>query len=138
MSATVEVLNAIRDEFGTLTPELVVDVARDPEHPLHTRFEWDDSIAAEKWRLTQAGEILRVTYRPDPTKPTDLRAFMAVKNEESPRSEYVPTQEALADPFTRQLILSRMKREAKQFADRYSHMAEYASVVADMAKDGAA
>lgn len=122
-------LQAIRDERGSLTPALVVDVARNPEHPLHGRFEWDDSIAAEKYRLEQAGQLLRVTYAPQKGKPRDLRAFVAIKGEDSPRSEYVPTEEVLENPFTRELLLRQMKRDWQTFERRYSHMAEFAAFI---------
>jgi hypothetical protein len=122
-------LQAIRDERGSLTPALVVEVASDPSHPLHSRFEWDDRIAGHKYRLEQAGQLLRVTFTPDPSKPRDLRAFVAVKGEETPTAEYIPTEEALADPFTKQLVLRSMKRDAESFRRRYQHMAEFASVV---------
>lgn len=122
-------LQAIRDERGSLTPALVVEVAADPAHPLHSRFEWDDAIAGHKYRLEQAGQLLRVTFTPDPSKPRDLRAFVTVKGEDSPTSEYVPTDEAMADPFTQQLVLRAMKRDAETFKKRWQHMAEYASVV---------
>lgn len=130
MSAILcEQLQAIRDEHGSLTPALVVEVARNPEHPLHSRFDWDDTTAAHKWRLEQAGQLLRVTYRPIEGKPTELRAFSAVRGEDTPTSEYVPTGEALADPFTRELLLRQMKRDWQTFKRRYDHMAEYAALI---------
>ena len=122
-------LQAIRDERGSLTPALVVEVAADPKHPLHGRFEWDDSKAGHQWRLEQAGQLLRVTFRPDPSKPTDLRAFVAVKGEDSPTSEYVPVGEAMADPFTQKLVLAQFKREWKTFQRRYEHLAQFAAVI---------
>lgn len=136
MSTTslVDLLTEIHGEHGSLTPELLVGLARDPEHPLHTRFEWNDSVAAERWRIEQAGRLLRVTFRPDPKKPIDLRAFVAVKGEETPRSEYVPLDDAVADEFTRELLLRQMKRDAQTFASRYRHMAGYAEVVASLAR----
>lgn len=129
MSTLREHLQAIHDQFGSLTPELVVETASDPKHPLHDRFDWDDTVAAQKWRLEQAGQLLRVTYRPDPTKPTDLRAFVAVKGEDSHRADYIPTETAMADPFTRQLVLRAMDREWKAFKRRYQHMAEFADLI---------
>jgi len=122
-------LQAIRDEHGTLTPALVVDVASDPEHPLHSRFEWDDTVAAHKWRLEQAGQLLRVTYRPDPEKPRDMRAFVAARGENAPTSEYIPTEEALSDPLTAALVLRQMKRDWQIFKRRYDHMAEFANFI---------
>lgn len=124
----VDDLNAIRDERGTLTPETVVEAASAPEHPLHNRFDWDDTAAAHKWRLTQAGELLRVTFRPDQQRPDELRAFMAVRGEHSPRSEYVPTSEAMSDPFTRELLLRQMKRDWLTFKARYERMDEFADL----------
>lgn len=44
---------------GRLTPQAVVDDARDPASPLHERFEWDDSTAAHQYRLSQARELIR-------------------------------------------------------------------------------
>ena len=124
-----EHLHAIREEHGRLDAELVVSLATDPAHPLHSYFEWDDTAAAHRWRIEQAGMLLRVTYRPDPEKPTELRAFMAVRGEDAPRSQYVPTSEALADPFTRELILRQMKREWIGFKRRYEDMAEFSALI---------
>lgn len=136
MSANLrDQLQAIRDEHGSLTPALVVDVARDPEHPLHSRFEWDDTLAAEKWRIEQAGQLLRVTYRPIPGKPHDLRAFSAIRGEDTPTSDYVPTEDVLADPFARELLLRSMKRDWQTFKRRYDHMAEFATYVAEQIGD---
>ncbi len=130
MSSLRDHLTAIRDERGSLTPALVVDAARDPEHPLHSRFEWDDTTAAEKWRLEQAGQLLRVVTLPaDPARAHDLRAFVAFKGQDSRSSEYVPTEEAMADEFTRRLILADMQREWRQLKKRYEHMAEFAALI---------
>lgn len=42
-----------------LTPEAVVADARNPKSPLHKEFEWDDSIAGQKFRLHQARELIK-------------------------------------------------------------------------------
>jgi hypothetical protein len=44
---------------GKITPRMVVDAARDEDSPLHSYFEWDDAIAAEKYREMQARTLLR-------------------------------------------------------------------------------
>lgn len=130
------ILTGIRDSRGSLTPEVVLEEATDPGHPLHSRFEWDDSAAGHAYRLLQAGQLLRVVKISDPAAPADLRAFTAVKQAESHRSEYVPTGEALADPFTRQLILREMEREWRTFQRRWQHMAEYADLIAGAREAG--
>lgn len=54
-----EVMRLVNQNDGVVTPEEIVEVARNPKHPLHDAFEWDDSIAAEKWRLDQARVLIR-------------------------------------------------------------------------------
>ena len=51
-------LQVLYRQHGTLTPDLVVTDARDPESPLHADFEWEDSVAAERYRQAQARQLL--------------------------------------------------------------------------------
>ena len=56
----LEVLKMIAErDGGLLRPKAVVDEARDVASPLHPAFEWDDSIAGEKYRLEQAQRLIR-------------------------------------------------------------------------------
>lgn len=45
---------------GVLKAEDVVAFARDPLSALHACFDWEDSEAAEKWRLSQARAVIRL------------------------------------------------------------------------------
>ena len=47
---------------GSITPEVVVADASNPDSPLHGHFEWNDSKAAHQHRLQQARAILRVRF----------------------------------------------------------------------------
>ena len=51
-------LAKIHQQQGEVTPEVVLDQARSPKHPLHPYFEWDDTVAALKHRLNQARELI--------------------------------------------------------------------------------
>lgn len=56
----LEALKAIaKRDGGFLRPQAVVDEARAEESPLHGAFEWDDGVAAEKYRLDQAQRLIR-------------------------------------------------------------------------------
>jgi hypothetical protein len=48
----------IKKDAGKLTPEVVVEFARDENSTLHKLFTWDDSKAAEQYRLQQARNII--------------------------------------------------------------------------------
>lgn len=56
-----EVISAIAalETDGRITPDVVLDAARDPASALHDQFEWDDSVAAHKHRLGQARQLIR-------------------------------------------------------------------------------
>jgi hypothetical protein len=43
---------------GRLTPDQVVKDARKETSPLHGEFEWDDSVAAHKYRIEQARDLI--------------------------------------------------------------------------------
>lgn len=56
----IEALKAIAArDGGLLRPRAVVDAARPLESPLHGAFEWDDTIAGEKYRISQAQQLIR-------------------------------------------------------------------------------
>lgn len=54
--------NLVYDEVSTLgescKPQEVVDLAKNPNTELHKCFDWNDEIAANKWRLHTARNIL--------------------------------------------------------------------------------
>lgn len=133
-------LQAIYDERRALTPALVVDAARDEGHPLHPRFEWDDTTAAEKYRLTQAGELIRaarVTYISS-GKPSQVRAFVPVRDKDYGPAEFVPVDEAMSDPMTSRIVLRDFQRALAQLKAQYGHLTEYAAMLRAAADEGTA
>src|SRR5262245_31862046 len=76
------------------TAQAVVAAARVPGSPLHELFDWNDTAAAESFRLVQARVMinsLRVEIIDAQRKPTRIFAF--VKDAEN-LDHYVPTFEA--------------------------------------------
>jgi hypothetical protein len=56
--SVVQELEKIENVHSKLTPELILETAREPENVLHKLFDWDNSQAAEKWRMHQARLII--------------------------------------------------------------------------------
>jgi hypothetical protein len=73
-------LARIQDERGSLTPQAVVDESRPDDAPLHPAFEWDDSIAGERYRHIQASDLIKTVevIRPDPDEPQAEPAYVKV------------------------------------------------------------
>lgn len=126
-----EQLQAVHDLHQHLTPELVVDVARPPEHPLHQRFEWDDTVAAERFRRGQAAELIRsvrITYRVSEDRDQSVRAFSCVRENRGP-GNYVPTDRVLSDPLQRRILLADCRRDWQAFQAKYACLEEFAEIV---------
>jgi len=51
-------LDELYAAHGSVSTDIVLAEARDPANKLHAYFDWDDSIAGEKWRKTQAYALI--------------------------------------------------------------------------------
>jgi len=96
-----EIAVALRDlesKAGKLLPADVVEAARDPMSPLHGQFEWDDSAAAEAYRLQQAGDLIRrvkITLTVE-DKPVRVVRYVSTQ-QEAPSSYRVVTRAPMVD-----------------------------------------
>lgn len=135
-------LTSIYEAHQTLTPKLVVDTARDEAHPLHGRFEWDDTLAGERYREGQAAELIRsvkVIYREaTDTEPARMtRAWVAPRNEDNPNA-YEPVEKVAADPLMRAMTLRQMERDWRDLKRRYAEFEEFWRLVRSESDETAA
>ena len=133
--AAGECLEQIRkDAGGNLLPADVVDAARPKRSVLHPAFEWNDSKAAEEFRLEQARSLVRsvvVTIEPGSEAPKTIRAFVSIRSsgdDEEESSVYTSTEAAMADPSLRAQVVRQALREAESFRRRYAQYAELAAI----------
>lgn len=110
-----------------LTADVILRDARTVMSPLHSFFEWDDTAAAEKYRLEQARHLIRsvVVYYSDVPQPKlPARAFVSVQAEEPNESRYVPVHQALSDVDLRKEVLSIALQEAESWQARHANLDE--------------
>ena len=126
---------------GIVTPDIVVDDARKEESPLHEYFDWDDAVAGDKWRKTQAGYLLRsihVVIKRDDGEEEDTRFTYNVTvteqddDEEEPeeRSVYVSVQTVLTDAEKRAQVIERAWKQLKSWQSRWQQYKEFSKVFA--------
>lgn len=125
-----QVANALYDIETSvgLTADSVLDTARDRKSILHELFDWDDSIAAEKWRRNQASDLIRSVhfiYEEDDGNKRETRAFVSVEREER---SYVNVGTVMSDPDLRSQMLQRALAEAKQWRKRFEDLNELAQI----------
>ena len=94
-----EELERLYRKHGKLDPADVVEESRDAFAPLHGCFEWNDAIAAEKYRVHQAGDIIRalVISEDKGEEPRDTRAFVHVRSDYHPISVVIDDAAMLAE-----------------------------------------
>lgn len=126
-------LQSVYTQHSALTPTILVKVASDPQHPLHERFEWDDTIAAHEYRLVQARELIRMAVVRIPNELTDgttrIRAFHPVTQPDG-KSIYEPIENIIQDNLKKTLLLRQAEREWRSLKQRYQHLAEFMDLVA--------
>lgn len=133
------VLNELRSlsqkRNGILMPEDVVKAARNEESAMHSWFEWDDNEAAEKYRIWQARQLLRVTVDYIQTGD-DRKEFCVFVSLTSDRRQggYRQTVEVLSDKALRQQLLEDALSEMERFEQKYRDLQELAGLFAAMKK----
>lgn len=90
-------------------PDQVIQVARPKNSPLHKYFEWDDTLAAEKWRLKQAQQLVSALYVE--VKEGPIRAYEHVYLEEFDRNAYMDNESVANAPELYTQVLDAAKRE---------------------------
>lgn len=126
-AVAAEVMDRLAEE-ERLNPAELVEESRPEDAPLHSEFEWDDSVAAEKYRETQAGELIRhLVVRieaNDHEYPT--RQYFMVQPE---AKIYEPIQVILKDEDKTAMLLDQAKRELQAFKAKYAGLKELAEVI---------
>jgi hypothetical protein len=127
---------------GVLTAQDVVSAAEPEDSPLHPCFEWDDSAAAEAWRLHQARNlILRVTVDvPVGAGETmQVRAWASLTPDRQKNGGgYREIVRVMKNADMRSQLLQDAKTEMEQFCSKYASLSELAEVFAAMRKARAA
>ena len=115
---------------GKKTAKDLVDASRPDDAPLHSMFEWNDSVAAEKYREEQGRSIIRHIVEVPETEEEKgtvpiVRAFFQIDSESS---DYEPTYVIMSDEEKRKRLLQVAKSELQQFKVKYASLKELAVV----------
>lgn len=133
-----EVIKKIEDRDGEVTKESFLEESRPANSPTHKCFDWNDTEAAEKWRLHQAGQIIRdiqVEIIEDEKEPAKVPVFInttphGIRNE----AKYKSVEIAVQDDEDYTVILDNAKREMRLFKKKYSMLKELRNVFAEIDK----
>ena len=116
-----EELLKIHTKYGSLTPENVLKEAKKKRHPLHPHFDWDDTEAANRWRVHQSNMLIsqaRITITEHEEKK--IHAFVSISKEG--KREFVYTADALEDKQILFQIFSQLKSRIENIQDQLESM----------------
>ena len=132
-------LESIEAMDGKVTSQSFLEYSRPEESETHSMFEWDDTIAAEKYRLRQAGAIInqlevKLEFENSPAheaeiKVVPIKAFMNV-------SAKAPTEAGVfinavtvqqKDEY-RNTVLQNALSELRAFQRKYANFSEFSKV----------
>lgn len=129
VNATIEKeLRALHSRDGVITCEAVLEAARPKNSPLHDYFTWDDSRAAERYRLIEAGRLIatvRIEYTPKKAAQVVYTpAFIPTGTSSEGKKQYYPVEEVTKNDFLREKALADARNEMENTRARYSHLVD--------------
>lgn len=126
--AVAEEILSIGDEP---TNHEIVEKARDEQSSMHCLFEWNNDVAAEKYREVQAGHIMRhlkITYvginDGDAPQEVVMQPTRLFYGNPTQQSGYVSLPKIMGDADVYQALLERAKNELASFRQKYKILKE--------------
>ena len=126
-----ETLEAIEQRDGEVTKESLLEESRPKDAPTHDLFEWNNKVAAEKYRLAQAGQVIRmITVKVETVnkEPQMVRAYVNTKPDRITEGRFVNIFSGMSNEETRKIILLNALSELKYFQKKYSSFVELSKV----------
>ena len=130
------IMEEIEEEFGAVTKENFLDRARPSDSPTHALFEWNDAVAAEKYRLGRSGRIInnldiQITHKDN--KPRQVRAFVNVSDGKD-KGSFIGIVRAMSNNDTRRRVINNALAELNAFKAKYASYKEFAGVFKEIDK----
>jgi hypothetical protein len=111
----------LRNDNGVINPAHVVDWAREnPASRLHASLEWDDSLAAERWRREQVRTLIAVHV----VDADGSRKLISLSIDRTASGGYRPLDEVLGQPTLREVMLKDALADLDRVQKKYERLQE--------------
>jgi hypothetical protein len=114
-----EELQRIRDKYGRVETEIVIEEARSEDSPIHEHFVWDDQEASHLYRKQQARHMInavRVVSEEGNVSPVPV--FVNVREESG--NYYQNINVVVQTPDLWKQVLSEVQKKLMSYEDRLS------------------
>lgn len=117
---------------GIVSPRAVVDFARNSRTALHSWFEWNNSAAAEKYRLHQARLLINVLVTVVPGTKIATQAYVSLAEDRHEDGGYRAIVDVLSDADLRGRLLAMALAELRAFRSKYRRLQELGDLFASI------
>jgi hypothetical protein len=123
------VAEEIQQIGNDVTPQQIVDRAKDEASELHKCFEWDNEKAADKYRLYQARQVVCHLVIKDSVEKPDSQPIRVFHKTDSTEG-YKPFTLIVKDPDEYSKLLERARMELRAFKSKYHSLSELEEIMA--------
>ena len=120
-------LLALKNDNGVINPTEVVRWAEgNPKSHLHASLEWDDGVAAERWRVSQVRQLIAVHI----VEADGGRRFvsLSIDRRHDGSNGYRELADVIGQPNLREIMLHDALKELERIQERYKRLSELAPV----------
>ena len=117
-----KVYDEIQSLGENVKPEMIVAAAQDSNSELHKCFEWDDTEAARKYRIIQAGNLVRnlvIVESKEKSEPQQIRVMYTSQD-----GGYKKTTLILQQPDEYETLKNRAMAELRAIKNKYNMILE--------------
>ncbi len=129
VNAAADEINRIIKARGYITPPILLAEAKKERNPLHSCFEWNDTVAANMYREQQAGYIIRsieTVIDVGEDESIRIRAFQSVVKEDD--TVYVTVQQARQTPELWEQVVAKALLEIHNWRETYKNIKEFETI----------
>ncbi len=123
---------------GEITPQLVLEAAKNKKNALHNCFEWNNDKAGERYRLWQARQLIgSIVVDIQINEPEQTRAFVSINIPEQTPSYYSIANVA-DDSLKLDMVIKNAKRQMLIIAAQikiYERMQKVASKIEELVEE---
>lgn len=124
-------IEALAKEYGVCSPRMLVETARPKKSPIHNLFEWNDVLAAEKWRIEQGRAVvqtLRIVSRDGEIDDSPAFVHVRIVTEDGVSEGYKPSIHMATDEEMAGFVLAEALAQLNSLRRRYGRLRKLGKV----------
>ncbi len=120
---------AEKSEDGGVTSQALLNASRAKDAPLHNRFDWNNTSAGEKYRLKQAGKLLReMTIMVNEERTREYQNII-IEVDQQKVHKYYHIETIMSSEELKKKVLTQIAKKMREMMETYKQYKEIYKVV---------